>query len=49
VAGTEDHLLVWNTDPDTWPDLACRAAGRPLTREEWADFIGDEPYDPICT
>ena len=48
VAGIGDHLIVWNLDPDSWLDIACKAAGRSLTEDEWAQFIGDEPYDPAC-
>ena len=48
VTGTDEHILVWNTDPNTWPEIACTAAGRSLTEAEWATFIGDEPYDPVC-
>jgi DNA-binding SARP family transcriptional activator/WD40 repeat protein len=48
VGATEDHLIVWDLEPETWFDIACRAAGRSLTEDEWAQFIGDEPYDPAC-
>ena len=34
---------------DEWFDAACLAAGRNLTRAEWADHIGaDEPYRATC-
>ena len=48
VGATEDHLIVWDIEPETWFDIACRAAGRSLTEDEWAQFIGNEPYDPAC-
>lgn len=48
VTGVGDHLLTWSLDPDAWAEIACRAAGRTLTEEEWAEFVGDEPYDPVC-
>ena len=48
VTATEDQLLVWEIDPDSWPDIACAAAGRSLTAAEWAEFMGELPYDPIC-
>lgn len=28
--------------------LACRTAGRNLTRSEWRQFFGQEPYRPTC-
>ncbi len=35
-------------DPDRWEEQACVAAGRNLTREEWATYLGDEPYHRTC-
>jgi len=48
VAATKEHLIAWNLEPDSWFDIACRAAGRSLTRDEWDQFIGSDPYDPAC-
>ena len=31
-------MVVWNVDLEEWPELAFRAAGRNLTREEWEKF-----------
>jgi hypothetical protein len=28
--------------------MACRIANRNLTREEWRQYLGDLPYQPIC-
>ena len=28
--------------------VACRAAGRDITREEWADLLPGRPYRPVC-
>ncbi len=40
---------VWNTDVESWPDVACQAAGRNLTRAEWeAHMPPDTPYEPSC-
>ena len=30
-------------DPATWLEQACRAAGRNLTVDEWATYIGGTP------
>ncbi|MGA7757427.1 MAG: WD40 repeat domain-containing protein, partial [Ilumatobacteraceae bacterium] len=40
--------LVWNIDLDTWPQLACFAAGRNLTREEWEEFGPGGDYHATC-
>jgi serine/threonine protein kinase/WD40 repeat protein len=40
---------IWNYDTDTWPDIACRVAGRNLTRAEW-ESVGprDVQYRETC-
>ena len=38
----------WDMDPDEWQRIACRTAGRNLTRTEWAEYLGDEPYRATC-
>jgi len=49
ITGVGDHFLVWNVDPDTWPAIACRAAGRNMTLEEWEQFGPQgEPYRATC-
>jgi hypothetical protein len=42
-------VKVWNLDPQSWVDAACRLAGRNLTPEEWNSYIGDlAPYAATC-
>ncbi len=49
VTATQDHLLVWNLQPDTWPETACNAAGRNMTAEEWQQYgPTDRPYRATC-
>ena len=49
VTGTEEHLLVWDLDIDSWPDVACLAAGRNMTADEWEQFgPAGEPYQATC-
>lgn len=44
-----DHVLVWSMAPDTWPAVACQAAGRNLTRDGWTQFgPAGEPYHATC-
>jgi hypothetical protein len=39
----------WETDPDEWRRLACLAAGRNMTRAEWAEYTaGSQPYRRTC-
>ncbi|NNC43728.1 MAG: glycine betaine/L-proline ABC transporter substrate-binding protein ProX [Acidimicrobiia bacterium] len=41
--------LVWNLDTSMWVDIACRAAGRNMTRSEWRLFgPQDSEYDVSC-
>ena len=46
----DDRALHWNLDVDTWPEIACRAAGRNLTTEEWEQFGPEESdYPTTCS
>ncbi len=42
-------VTIWRYEVDTWADLACDAAGRNMTDEEW-DLYGpaDEEYHVTC-
>jgi hypothetical protein len=46
--GLSNGLTHWDVDPDSWQASACLAAGRNLTRTEWTEYFGDEPYRPTC-
>ena len=39
---------VWDVDPESWAQRACKLAGRTLTREEWDEFLPGRPYEPAC-
>jgi WD40 repeat protein len=39
----------WDVEPASWREAACHAAGRNLTREEWVEYLGSEPYRGTCT
>jgi WD40 repeat protein len=46
---SDDWVMIWNLDVDTWRDIACQAAGRNLTQEEWDRFgPQDQPYHATC-
>jgi WD40 repeat protein len=47
--GLFNDITGWDMDPDSWQRAACLAAGRNLTDEEWAQYIGaGEPYRETC-
>ena len=49
ASGSEDHkIILWNIDPDSWQARACQLAGRNLTQAEWAQYLGDLPYQQTC-
>jgi WD40 repeat protein len=46
---TEEGIRQWNFDVTTWPTIACRRAGRNLTKAEWAQYLpAGEPYHVTC-
>jgi DNA-binding SARP family transcriptional activator/class 3 adenylate cyclase/WD40 repeat protein len=46
---TDEGTIVWDLDPDSLADAACRVAGRNLTRAEWDEHIGGlAPYRELC-
>lgn len=50
LVNMRDGVAVWDLDPDTQFDAACRLAGRNLTREEWATYFGAiAPYRETCS
>ncbi len=42
------NVQLWELRANELLWLACNAAGRNLTSEEWTRFIGPEPYRPTC-
>jgi WD40 repeat protein len=44
-----DRAARWDVDPDSWVRVACRAAGRNLTRTEFSTYFGAEAtYRATC-
>ncbi len=40
----------WSLRDDDLTETACRLAGRDLTEDEWAKYVGDSvPYRATCT
>jgi DNA-binding SARP family transcriptional activator/WD40 repeat protein len=45
----KDRAVIWDVDTDHWPEIACRAVGRNMTRVEWAQFgPAGQPYRATC-
>ena len=45
----DDSILIWNLNTDEWYDIACRAAGRNMTRAEWEELgPRDAEYQATC-
>lgn len=49
MTGRNGQMVRWDLDVTRWPDLACRAAGRNLTADEWRQFGPSRAaYRPTC-
>lgn len=50
LAGVDNagNVRLWELRSNVLLTIACRAAGRNLTTEEWSRFIGPEPYRATC-
>ncbi len=42
------QIILWDVDPVSWQARACQIVGRNLTRTEWQQYMGDEPYRKTC-
>ncbi|MDF3039163.1 MAG: repeat, subgroup [Thermomicrobiales bacterium] len=43
------EIIVWDVDFASWRARACDLADRNLTAEEWARYLGEEPYRETCS
>jgi WD40 repeat protein len=49
ATGDEDAgVRLWPLAQPAMHDLACRAAGRNLSADEWQQYFGQEPYRQTC-
>ncbi len=46
--GCVGEARLWRVRSDDLVDLACQLAGRNLTRAEWEEALGGEPYRATC-
>jgi hypothetical protein len=45
---TQTSLVRVDMNTSHWAARACALAGRALTRDEWARYLPDRPYEPAC-
>jgi WD40 repeat protein len=43
-----NSIQIWDIDPATWVEAACRLAGRNLTEQEWERYGPQAPYAKTC-
>jgi WD40 repeat protein len=49
ASGSSDGtIILWDIDIESWKKRLCQIANRNLTKEEWQQYIGDEPYQKTC-
>jgi len=48
TAGRDGNVLLWDVDMDSWVRRACETAGRNISAEEWARYLGDLDYRDSC-
>ena len=48
VASQLGTVWTFPLSPQGWMRDACAVAGRNLTATEWAQFVGDRPYQKVC-
>jgi WD40 repeat protein len=48
ITRTDRGAVVWDLDPEHWDELACRIAGRNLTRSEWNQYLPGREYHRTC-
>ncbi|MFJ6897103.1 TIR domain-containing protein [Streptomyces hokutonensis] len=46
--GNGDTAL-FDLDPETLVSRLCEGVGSAITREQWAQYVGDDVYEPPCT
>jgi WD40 repeat protein/serine/threonine protein kinase len=47
-ASEDGTIILWDTSLESWQAQACRRTNRNLTRVEWQQFFGNQPYRPTC-
>jgi WD40 repeat protein len=45
-SGRGSSVVVWDMDFESWKRRAARIANRNFSRDEWRQYLPDEPYRP---
>jgi WD40 repeat protein len=45
----DEPVILWDFDPQSWVEKACRKAGRNLTQTEWERYLPSKPYQKTCS
>jgi DNA-binding SARP family transcriptional activator/WD40 repeat protein len=48
TGNNEGHAMLWDLNPRHWADIACRVAGRNLTRAEWQQYLPGREFHRTC-
>ncbi len=49
TAGSDGRARLWDVAfPARLVDAACAIAGQSLTRQQWADYAGTQPFQQVC-
>jgi WD40 repeat protein/energy-coupling factor transporter ATP-binding protein EcfA2 len=47
-SGWDGIVMLWDVDLESWKERACQIVARNLTRVEWKQYLGNEPYHKTC-
>ncbi len=42
-------ITLWNINRAVWQATACNIANRNFTLDEWQQFVGNQPYQKVCS
>jgi WD40 repeat protein len=49
VSASQNEVIFWDINPQSWLEKACNIAGRNFTKLEWQQLVGSEiPYHATC-
>jgi WD40 repeat protein len=48
-AGDDKKIIIWNTNLESWLELACSIVGRNPTPNEWETYFGNKNYRNLCS
>src|SRR5690606_7889844 len=48
AGGGDQQIHLWSRDEEAVIDGLCARVGDPMTRDEWATHVPDEPFERIC-